>query len=123
MMPPASPIGLSGLMSFDHRFLIQTIRDMRPALKALREQEAGRHDGIAAALGSVYDSHIHVCERFVDTKPSLLTAGRTDRSGLSMIEQFKALRLKSFEQPVRAPRLTTTRSGEPGEGCPLHRSN
>ena len=34
MMPPACPIGLSGLMSFDHRFLIQTIRDMRPGLKA-----------------------------------------------------------------------------------------
>ena len=34
MTPPHSRIGLSGLMSADHRYMAQTMRDMRPALKS-----------------------------------------------------------------------------------------
>jgi hypothetical protein len=106
MMPPESEVGLSGLMSIDHRFLAQTMRDMRPALKSLSEQDPARHHGIASALGAVYDNHIHVCERFVGARPSILTEGRTKKSGPSLIEQFKTLRLKPFEQAARAARLT-----------------
>jgi hypothetical protein len=120
MMPPESEVGLSGLMSIDHRVLAQTMRDMRPALKALSEQEPARHDGIAAALSAVYDSHIHVCERFVGARPSILTAGRTKKSGPSLIEQFKTLRLKPFEQVTRAPRLTNGAHQSVGGGCPFH---
>ncbi len=120
MMPPVSEVGLSGLMSVDHRFLAQTMRDMRPALKALSEHEPARHDGIAAALSEVYDSHIHVCERFVGARPSILTEGRTQKSGPSLIEQFKTLRLKPFEQVARATRLTPTAPLKVGGGCPFH---
>ncbi len=111
MMPPFSEVGLSGLMSVDHRFLVQTMRDMRPALKSLYEHEQERHDGISRELEAVYDSHILVCERFVGKKPSILTAARTERSGPSLIEQFKILRLKPFEQTARTARLTA--------GCPI----
>jgi hypothetical protein len=106
MMPPESEVGLSGLMSIDHRFLAQTMRDMRPALKSLSEHDPARHHGIASALSAVYDNHIHVCERFVGARPSILTEGRTKKSGPSLIEQFKTLRLKPFEQASRAARLT-----------------
>ncbi len=111
MMPPFSQVGLSGLMSIDHRFLVQLMRDMRPALKALHEQEQARHDGISRELEAVYDSHILVCERFVGKKPSILTAARTERSGPSLIEQFKTLRLKPFEHSALTTRLTA--------GCPI----
>jgi hypothetical protein len=120
MMPPQAPVSLSGLMSADHRFLAQTMRDMRPALKSLHEQEPARHDSISAALAEVYDSHIHVCERFVGGKPSLLTAGRTERSGPSLIEQFKTLRLKPFEQAQRAARVTPHSPNQSGIRCPFH---
>jgi hypothetical protein len=109
MMPPESEVGLSGLMSIDHRFLAQTIRDMRPALKSLSEHDPARHHGIASALSAVYDNHIHVCERFVGARPSILTEGRTKKSGPSLIEQFKTLRLKPFEQAARAVRLTDSK--------------
>ncbi len=121
MTPPASPVGLSGLMSADHRYLAQTMRDMRPALKSLAEQEPERHDRITAALSGVYDSHIHVCERFVGRRPSILTAGRTERSGPSLVEQFKTLRLKPFEQAQRAPRLSAERPRVVPGQCPFHK--
>jgi hypothetical protein len=107
MMPPASPISLSGLMSEDHRFLMQTIRDMRPALRSLHEQEPVLHDGLQQAMSIVYDRHIHVCERFVGEKPSLLTARNAKKSGPALIEQFKALRMKSFDSAAHASRLVT----------------
>ena len=121
MTPPISPIGLSGLMSVDHRYLAQTIRDMRPVLKALADHEPDRHDHIAAAISGVYDSHIHVCERFVGARPSILTAGRTDRSGPSLIEQFKTLRLKPFEHTQRALRLTNDHEPSVIVECPFKR--
>lgn len=116
MSPPHAPICLSGLMSWDHRFLAQTMRDMRPALKALGERDSARHEAIAAAIAEVYDSHIHVCERFVGDQPSLLTAGRTEQPGPVLLENFKALRLKPFVQtasprrcPIDAEAAVTTR--------------
>ncbi len=125
MMPPESEVGLSGLMSIDHRFLAQTMRDMRPALKSLSEHDPARHQGIASALGAVYDNHIHVCERFVGARPSILTEGRTKKSGPSLIEQFKTLRLKPFEQAARTARLTGHESTlcapkKVAGGCPFH---
>ncbi len=101
MTAPNTPICLSGLMSADHRFMAQTIRDMRPVLKGLAEQEAERHERIAQATSKVYDRHIFVCERFVGARPSLLTAGRTERTGPSLIDQFRTLRLKPFEHSPR----------------------
>jgi hypothetical protein len=121
MMPPQSEVGLSGLMSIDHRFLVQMMRDMRPALKALYEQEQRRHEELSNGLTSVYDSHIHVCERFVGKQPSILTVGRSERSGPSLIEQFKSLRLKPFEQPPRTTRLphSTAAPAEAAVRCPF----
>ena len=97
MMPPATPLCLSGLMSADHRFLAQTMRDMRPVFKALAEREPERHAKLRDSVASVYDSHIHVCERFVGNEPSIMTAARSEKSGPSLIQQFKSLRLKPFE--------------------------
>jgi hypothetical protein len=111
MMPPEAPINLSGLMSVDHRFLVQTIRDMRPALRALHELEPELHGRIQTELATVYDRHAHVCERFVGEKPSLLTAHSGKKSGPQLIEQFKSLRLKVFEVQAHATRLN--------ESCPV----
>ena len=106
MMPPAAPFCLSGLMSADHRFLVKVMRDMRPALVALHELEPDLHEQLQKALGTVYDQHIHVCERFVGERPSLLTAQHAKKSGPSLIEQFKSLRMKAFDAPVHAPKLS-----------------
>jgi hypothetical protein len=121
MMPPAAPVCLSGLMSADHRCLAQIMRDMRPALKSLAEQEPTRHHQMVAAVNLVYDSHVHVCERFVGAKPSLLTEGRTQRSGPSLIEQFRTLRLKPFEHTPRNLRLSNNRPRNVLGECPFQK--
>jgi hypothetical protein len=112
MSPPAAPICLSGLMSVDHRYFVQLIGRMKPALRLLREQEPLRHRQIHDGMASVYDSHIHVCERFVGDRPSLLTAGRTEKSGPELIEHFKRMRLKPFEATVQAAPVAAAASSE-----------
>jgi hypothetical protein len=111
MMPPVSETNLSGLMSLDHRVLVQTMRDMKPALLSLHEQEPDLHGRLQQEMATVYDRHIHVCERFVGERPSLLTAHVAKKSGPSLIEQFKTLRMKTFDAPVHAHRLS--------QGCPV----
>ena len=114
MMPPAVPTCLSGLMSIDHRFLVQTIRDMKPALKGLRDQDKARHERIHEELKTVYDRHVFVCERFVGERPSLLTAGSTEKSGPELIKQFKTLRVKPFESQAHTARLHAESRSHPG---------
>lgn len=121
MMPPAAPICLSGLMSADHRLLVKTLHDMRPALQALWEQEPLRHEVLREELAAVYDQHIHVCQRFVGNEPSLLTAGRTEKSGPDLIRQFRTLRLKSFEHEQRRNGWLPIATGEPGSRCPVQK--
>lgn len=105
MAPPHTPVCLSGLMSADHRYLAQLMRDMRPAFRSLASAEPELHRAFAEALACVYDRHILVCEQFVGNQPSLLSAGRTEKSGPAVIAQFKALRQKPFEHQPKADRL------------------
>ena len=107
MMPPRAPLPLSGLMSSDHRALVRTMRDMKPAFLALRDREPAGYQRLHDALAQVYDSHIHVCERFVGEQQSLLTAGRTEKSGPDLIRHFKSLRLKVLERDQRVEALET----------------
>jgi hypothetical protein len=108
MMPPVSSLNLSGLMSIDHRVFVQTVRDLTPALKALHEHHPDRHDRLRQELSEVYSRHIHVCERFVGERPSLLTERHAKKSGPELIEQFKKLRMKAFEAPHHVQRLVAT---------------
>jgi hypothetical protein len=120
MMPPISPVCLSGLMSVDHRVLVQCIRDLKPALKYLHDHERTRHEQIHEELKLVYDRHIFVCERFVGERPSLLTAGSTEKSGAALIEQFKTMRVKPFEIAGHAVRLKPQPpAAAPALSCPF----
>jgi len=121
MMPPATPVCLSGLMSADHKYLVKTLLDMRPALQALREQDAARHDRLHEELGVVYDQHIHVCHRFVGNEPSLLTAGRTEKSGPDLLRQFRALRLRSLEHEPHRNGWFPVAKSDPESRCPVHK--
>jgi len=116
MSPPAAPICLSGLMSVDHRYFVQLMGKMKPALRLLRQREPLRHRQISEGMASVYDSHIYVCERFVGDRPSLLTAGRTEKSGPQLIEHFKSMRLKPFEGAVQAAPVGAAAASS--EQCP-----
>jgi hypothetical protein len=122
MMPPAFPVSLSGLMSSDHRFFVKLTGRMKPALKSLYELDPLRHSQVSEGMTLVYDSHIYVCERFVGNRPSIYTAGRTEKSGPELVEHFKALRLKSFERASSAPRVCEAPSAAPAPSCPLEKA-
>ncbi len=97
MMPPQATESLSGLLSVDHRYLVQLLREMKPLLDSLQGQNPSHHQRIADALRSVYDSHKFVCDRLVGKAPSLMMATSSAHSGAEQIEKFKNLRMKVFQ--------------------------
>ena len=125
MMPPHTQFCLSGMMSVDHRYFVTVVRDMKPALKALHALDADRHARIAGALRSVYDSHIHTCERFVGNQPSIMTEGKTEKSGVSLLEHFRTIRLRPFAEadvPQRLKAVAPAPADVPAAAaCPFHK--
>ncbi len=97
MTPPLVPDTFSGLLSVDHRFFIQLLREMKPLLDSMAENRPDHHSRIAAAVAAVYDSHSFVCDRLVGKCPSLMMASGSKKSGAEQIEKFKHLRLKVFQ--------------------------
>jgi len=102
MTPPLVPDTFSGLLSIDHRFFIQLLREMKPLLDSMADSPEGHHQRIAAAVASVYDSHRFVCDRLVGKCPSLMMASGSKKSGAEQIEKFKHLRMKVFEPERQA---------------------
>lgn len=127
MMPPYTPFCLSGMMSVDHRHFVALVRDMKPALKALHASDPDGHTRIADGLRHVYDSHIHTCERFVGNQPSILSEGKTEKSGVSLLEHFRTIRLRPFTEaavPQRlapAPAAPAAASAPAPAACPFHK--
>jgi len=102
MTPPLVPDTFSGLLSVDHRYFIQLLREMKPLLDSMADRPDGHHQRIAAAVASVYDSHRFVCDRLVGKCPSLMMASGSKKSGAEQIEKFKHLRLKVFDPERQA---------------------
>lgn len=97
MCPPHAPRGFSGLLSADHLALVRRMKEMRPALEALRARDPQGHADIAAALAGVYDHHKHVCAKFVGTeRSSLLMVDGSGRSSVEQLERFKTMRIRSL---------------------------
>ena len=115
MTPPLVPETFSGLLSVDHRFFVQLMREMKPALDALSQYPAAYHERIASAVATVYDSHRFVCDRLVGKCPSLMMSSGSKKTGAEQIEKFKHLRLKVFQT---APHLAVpkgTQSNPPSK--------
>ncbi|CAN1549545.1 hypothetical protein MCEMSEM23_02116 [Rhabdaerophilaceae bacterium] len=101
MEPPYQPVGFSGLLSLDHRELVSQMRSAKQALEHLGAVAPESRDAMMGALGQVYDSHKHVCARFVGTdRASLLMAKDVGRSAVEQIDRFKAMRMKAFGCPM-----------------------
>ncbi len=97
MMPPRAPEGLSGVLSVDHRCLLQILNRLRPRLKELQRLSRDRYGRFVTAFQAAYDDHIHVCSRFVGRKePSLLMKAGDEKSAVQQLEYFKRLRMKVF---------------------------
>jgi len=98
MMPPLAPEGLSGVLSPDHRQLLQILGRLKPHLKELQLCARDGYSRFVRAFRAAYDDHIHVCSRFVGSKePSLLMKAGEEKSAVQQLEYFKRLRMKVFQ--------------------------
>jgi hypothetical protein len=98
MMPPLAPEGLSGVLSPDHRQLLQVLGRLKPRLKELELSACDGYGRFVTAFRAAYDDHIHVCSRFVGSKePSLLMKAGEEKSAVQQLEYFKRLRMKVFQ--------------------------
>ena len=71
MCPPYLSEGFSGLHSVDHAELMGLLKAARPTIDDRRLMHPAAHRSYLWALSSVYDSHVYVCEEFVNQGPSL----------------------------------------------------
>ncbi len=97
MESPFLPDGFSGLLSNDHRQLVLRMKLLRPSIERLHERHPDCHALIFEKLDGVYQSHKHVCARFVGPEQSsLLMAQSSGRSAVEQIERFRQMRLRSW---------------------------
>ncbi|CAM4035136.1 hypothetical protein NONI108955_05405 [Nocardia ninae] len=79
MEPPRVTAGFSGILSVDHRALVDALRKWQ-AYSETRELSGGAAL-LRDALAEVYAAHVGVCERFVgEQAPSLRTAATGQQS-------------------------------------------
>jgi hypothetical protein len=98
MMPPLALEGLSGVLSPDHKQLLQILGRLKPRLKDLQLSARDGYSRFVTAFRAAYDDHIHVCSRFVGSKePSLLMKAGEEKSAVQQLEYFKRLRMKVFQ--------------------------
>jgi hypothetical protein len=97
LMPPVAPPKMSGLHWRDHEALVRELSRSTSAWQWL----AGRHPACLAefrdALGATYQAHRGVCEHFVGNEsPSLLASAGSSRSAVSVLTQFRKIRLDTL---------------------------
>jgi hypothetical protein len=109
MMPPRVSDGFSGLLSHDHRVMLEILKRLRPVFAQLPAGLERPRDRFLAALNSAYECHIFVCRRFAgDKAPSLRTATGNARSAVEVLEKFRQSRIE-LVAPVKVPT----------KGCPI----
>ena len=104
MMPPRAIPGLSGGLSHDHRYLMQTLAPLRPALEKLPPGLGPSYARFRRAFQATCDDHKLVCERCVgDKEPSLLKA--MAHSEVSAVDDLDGLNHQRLQMlPVWEPR-------------------
>lgn len=112
MQPPALPVALSGMMSPDHIALMRELAGLRELLELHGERLEPTVTRLHQALATLYDRHIHVCERFVDG-PSLRGRSEGPSAG-QVLGQLKAGRLRNVPVPDTCQRHRRTH-GAPTE--------
>ncbi len=95
MMPPHIREGFSGLLSDDHRTLVQVLSRLRPLMAAAEIRFPDAHARLTRALQRVYDDHVLICARFGGAEaPSLRGQTCSHLSGVVQLEQYRHARLR-----------------------------
>jgi len=94
MSVPQCKVDLSGLMGKDHKYFISVLSLLKPIFKKIPVELKAHHDTFAQVLAYMYDCHKWVCGQFVGDKPSLLSAHRSNKTSVVLLDKFKRSRLK-----------------------------
>ena len=95
MMPPHMQEGFSGLLSADHRVLVQVLGRLQPLMAAAAAQCPMHHARLTLALQRVYDDHKFICARFGGASaPSLRGRTCSHLSGVEQLEGYRRARLR-----------------------------
>jgi hypothetical protein len=86
--------GFSGLLSVDHRQLVELLVRTRPLMAGAATRFASEHKRLTLALNHVYDDHKFVCARFVGAKkPSLRCPNSGPLPGVEQLQRYQRARV------------------------------
>jgi hypothetical protein len=93
MMPPHVGEGFSGLLSDDHRALVQVMTRLRPLMEEAAARFPAGHKRLTAAFQRVYADHKFICARFGGAEaPSLRGRTCSHLSGVQQLESYERAR-------------------------------
>jgi hypothetical protein len=100
LMPPVAPPKMSGLRWRDHEALVRALTDSTKGWAWLAERDDAPLAEFRDALGATYDAHRGVCAHFVgERSTSLLANSSSSRSAVSVLDQFRRIRLAALPEP------------------------
>jgi hypothetical protein len=112
MMPPHVGEGFSGLLSDDHRTLVQAMTRMRPLMAEAAARFPAGHKRLTAAFQRVYADHKFICARFGGAEaPSLRGRTCSHLSGVEQLENYERSRSRLLRPINRADRFSADNIG------------
>jgi hypothetical protein len=93
MMPPHVGEGFSGLLSDDHRCLVQVMSRLHPMMAEAAAQFPAGHARLTGAFQCVYADHKVICARFGGAEaPSLRAPTCSHLSGVEQLDNYERAR-------------------------------
>jgi hypothetical protein len=114
MMPPHVGEGFSGLLSDDHRCLVQVMTRLRPRMAEAERRFPAGHRRLTAAFQRIYEDHRIICGRFGGAEaPSLRSRTCKHLSAVDRIENYERARLRLLRSTHQAARFADDSIGLP----------
>jgi hypothetical protein len=108
MMPPnVQSEDFSGLMHWDHTYLMTVLKKIQPLYKALPASLQPQHNKFISAYKVVCASHKSVCQKFGGDEVGSLRAPQ--HTAVDMLDKFQQNRLRLIDP-----------NGQLAGGCPFH---
>ena len=107
MLPPNVKIpDFSGMMSWEHAFLVEIWKRLAPTFKAIPTALAGHHDRFVASYFSLFHAHKAICSKFGGTERGSL---RCEQPAVPILEKIARSRQRLIDPNGRA-----------ATDCPFH---
>lgn len=92
---PSMPDKFSGLGSMDHAYMVRAMARFRKNKEKMHDFFGEEYENFVLSVDKAYSSHIHVCDKFVESKKSLRT-GNSNIPATDVLADFKNKRISSI---------------------------